>query len=141
MTSPLPPFPELTERFVHAILETVPLERLVTLHLFPPLRQGSAETGIAVVAAAPAGDELPPEARHVVYTARYRALLKGPERGKWDVEVVADADAPLLTVETVVRGVQQRAGDTDDPVRYEPAELAQRLRLPPADATPVPAGS
>ena len=50
-------------------------------------------------------------ARVTVYTARYRLQLKGPDRGKWEVEVVAEADAPLLAVDAVVRGVQRRAGE------------------------------
>ena len=49
--------------------------------------------------------------RHVVYSARYRWTRKGPERGKWECEVVAEADAPLLTVDAVVQGVKQRASE------------------------------
>lgn len=49
--------------------------------------------------------------RHVVYSARYRWTRKGPERGKWESEVLAEADAPLLTVETVVQGVMKRASE------------------------------
>jgi hypothetical protein len=55
--------------------------------------------------------------RHTVFTARYRLTRKGAERGKWEFEVVADADAPLVTVDAVVRGVQRRAGDDDEPER------------------------
>lgn len=58
---------------------------------------------------APVEEEQP--VRHTVYTARYRLQLKGPERGKWEVDVVEEADAPLVTVDAVVRGVQHRAGD------------------------------
>ena len=64
---------------------------------------GASDAAVAV--AAPAAE------RFTVYTARYRLQLKGPDRGKWDVEVVAEADAPLLTVDVVVRGVQRRAGE------------------------------
>ena len=55
--------------------------------------------------------------RHTVFTARYRLTRKGADRGKWEFEVVADADAPLGTVDTVVRGVQRRAGDDEEPER------------------------
>ncbi|HKW11955.1 MAG TPA: hypothetical protein VJO33_16335 [Gemmatimonadaceae bacterium] len=44
-------------------------------------------------------------------------MLKGADRGKWECFVVAEADAPLVTVETVVRGVQRRSGDADEPER------------------------
>ena len=67
--------------------------------------------------------------RHVVYTARYRLTQKGPERGKWEADVVNEADAPLLSVETVVRGVQRRAGDTSEITRYSGAQVARALRL------------
>lgn len=63
----------------------------------------------------PAGARI--SSRHVVYSARYRWTRKGPERGKWECEVVAEADAPLLTVEAVVQGVRQRAS--------EPLEVAK----------------
>jgi hypothetical protein len=57
--------------------------------------------------------------RHTVFTARYRLTLKGAERGKWEFDVVADADAPLGEVDTVVRGVQRRSGDEDEPERLD----------------------
>ena len=41
------------------------------------------------------GIETPAESRHVVFTALYRLTRKGPDRGKWFFEVVAQADAPL----------------------------------------------
>jgi hypothetical protein len=71
-------------------------------------------------------NELPTHAsteRHVVYTARYRHTLKGPDRGKWETSVVAEADAPLVTVDAVVRGVQRRAGDVDDPTKMSGDEV------------------
>lgn len=261
------PVSVVAERFLRAILDKVPLDRIEELHLFSPLRQGTVETGIAVVAArvevaavaetlrplelaldntpeaevdepvveepvaevvevsayistedptgvddevessleeaetvadeledergidvenaveserdeveegdleedvdnpeiddSPYSDDIPPisvaaeasdvvaatgisdaivveefakpEApviRHTVYTARYRLIVKGPERGKWEIDVVDEADAPLLTVETVVRGVQRRAGEETATVRYDAGQLARALRLP-----------
>lgn len=70
--------------------------------------------------------------RHTVYTARYRLVQKGPERGKWEASVVDEADAPLITVDLVVRGVQRRAGEASDTTRYTGAQIARALRLPPA---------
>lgn len=40
---------ETQERFLRAILAQVPLESVVELHLFPAIRRGSLETGVAVV--------------------------------------------------------------------------------------------
>ena len=77
----------------------------------------------------------PPESiasriRHTVYTARYRLVVKGPERGRWEMDVVDEADAPLLAVETVVRGVQRRAGEDTATIRYDAVQLARVLHLP-----------
>lgn len=81
-----------------------------------------------VAVAAPA-----PPRRYVVCTARYRHTLKGPDRGKWEVTVTEEADAPLLTVDAVVRGVQRRSGDVDEIVRLSGDELRAALPVP---ATP-----
>jgi hypothetical protein len=131
---------ETRERFLRAIVADVPAERVAEVHFFPPIKQGGVESGVAVVAAWPevvvavtptghadAAEPDPVEVaptnhsaeRHVVYTARYRHTLKGPDRGKWETNVVAEADAPLVTVDAVVRGVQRRSGDVDDPTRME----------------------
>ena len=86
-------------------------------------------------AVAPVG--APTRERHTVYTARYRLTLKGPERGKWELNVVDEADAPLLTVEMVVRGVQQRSGEGAEPERLEPAALRELLETAaPSGAAP-----
>ncbi len=220
------PVSEVTERFLRAVIASVPLERIEELHLFAPLRQGGVETGIAVIAARVPAVEMPeatatdaPEAdaaeadaaesdaaesdthddeetvsvesdtdgsvhaeqavadvtsadvtsadvtsaddvaespyledalavptvldatpehtdeepasmvRHTVYTARYRLVLKGPERGKWEADVVDEADAPLVTVEMVVRGVQRRAGEETEILRYSDRQIARALRM------------
>ncbi|MDQ3948923.1 MAG: hypothetical protein M3282_01120 [Gemmatimonadota bacterium] len=104
------------DRFLAAVAEQVPLDRVVELHLFQPIRQGGVESGVAVIAAADgAPDSDAAEPRYTVFTARYRHVLKGPERGRWEVSVVAEAEAPLATVGAVVRGVQRRAGDAEPP--------------------------
>ncbi|MGH7602965.1 MAG: hypothetical protein ACRENK_03095 [Gemmatimonadaceae bacterium] len=136
---------EITERFLREIADRVGLDAVDEVRLFPPLRQSGVETGVAVVAAIPlppdgahshepdeppealtesAGDEfLPIEEedreiivhRHTVFTARYRHTLKGPDRGRWEVDVRAEADAPIVTVDAVVRGVMKRAGEPFEP--------------------------
>ena len=141
------PVSESAERFLRAVLGDVPLERVAEVHLFPSLRQGQYETGVAVIAAW--SDQVPvaerEASRPTVYTARYRLVIKGPDRGRWEFECTAEADAPLITVETVVRGVQRRSGDLEDPVRYDADALAHVLRIEPdtpasdSDASDVPA--
>jgi hypothetical protein len=72
----------------------------------------------------------PAPRRFTVYTARYRHTLKGPDRGKWEVSVTEEADAPLLAVDAVVRGVQRRSGDVDEIVRLTGDEM--RAAIPVA---------
>lgn len=71
-----------------------------------------------------------PPVRFTVYTARYRLQLKGPDRGKWEADLVEEADAPLLTVDAVVRGVQRRAGDEAAVERLTGEELRRLLAGP-----------
>jgi hypothetical protein len=80
-------------------------------HAEPGVVDLDALAGSAAEDGTPA--ELPPVERYTVFTATYRHTLKGPDRGKWEVSVKAEADAPLVTVDQVVRGVQHRAEDTD----------------------------
>ena len=113
------------ERFLLAITAQIAIDRIAEVHLFAPIRQGGVESGVAVVAAIPfEGPEIADrEPRFVVYTAHYRLVLKGPDRGKWETSVVPEADAPLVTVDAVVRGVQRRAGDLEDPTRIDGDQL------------------
>lgn len=115
---------ETQQRFLQAIAERVAAERVLELYLFPSIRQGGMESGVAVFAAASephdaevASDEVmatAPITRFVVYSASYRLTLKGHDRGSWDAEVTAEADAPLRTIDDVVRGVQKRTGERGD---------------------------
>jgi hypothetical protein len=157
--------PPNRERFLAAIAERISADRVQALYLFPPIRQGPVETGIAVIAVSalaaapvetePAAGETEPSdlaapegiatlaepsaaaapARPVVLTARYRHVLKGADRGKWELEVLEQADAPLVTLEKVIQGVLQRLDDSTEPERLG----ADALRAALADgvwATP-----
>lgn len=216
---------ETRERFLKAILSQLPLERVREMYLFPAIRQGGVESGVAVVAgypegapaaeadtaapgpsseaepvaaeaaeapvceveptvapASPEGTEppvevepatqsepvseaemaaegepgadagpadgesaesgepapapaAPPAEKYTVYTAHYRHVLKGPDRGKWEATLVAEAEAPLLSIESVVRGVQRRAGDVESPDHMTAADVRSALRLGPAHAS------
>jgi len=95
------------------VVEALPVEEGATVEPHADAVEESVE---------PIDDGVPverAEPRHTIYTARYRLTLKGPDRGKWEIHVVAEADAPLVTLEAVVRGVQRRAGDLDDATRME----------------------
>ena len=192
---------ETRARFLAAIAKQIPADKVIEVHLFPGIRQGGTESGVAVVAVerelapsldvdggyvppadvaeaaavetpaavvvhdqladetsfvadetaedgSPYADEtLPPEvaeefeekefvpapaSRYIVYSARYRLTLKGLDRGKWEVSVTEEADAPLLTIDAVVRGVQRRSGDVDETIRLSGDEFRAALPAPVA---------
>jgi hypothetical protein len=106
----------------------------------PPPEAGLEAVLEAVPERAPEAPPRPAVRRRLtVFTARYRLVIKGPERGKWDVEVREEADAPLVTVEAVVRGVQQRAGDAAEPERLDVGAVARLLGVPLPDTGSAPA--
>ncbi|HEX5409004.1 MAG TPA: hypothetical protein VFW89_04465 [Gemmatimonadaceae bacterium] len=127
------------ERFLREIAERIDPQRIEEIHLFPAIRQGGRETGVAVIcatiappadatsdatpdvtpAAAPAAAPAPHSGRLTVFRADYRLLYKGRERGKWELSIVEEADAPAQTVDAVVRGVHERAGVEDEPERLD----------------------
>jgi len=83
----------------------VPVETHADIPVDIPQADGQAD------ASAPADDEV---ARLTVYRAHYRLVLKGPERGAWEMGLIEEADAPPPAVDAVVRGVHERAGGDDD---------------------------
>jgi hypothetical protein len=187
--------PANRDRFLAAIAERIPPERIQAVYLFPPIKQGVVETGVAVVAAdreehekherherhglglelgvvdeeefdEGAGDDgfgddeilvddafaetvvadddavvtdddfvavdgdivaPPPPVRPVVYTASYRHTLKGADRGKWTVEIMEQADAPLATIEMVVAGVTQRRDEATEPERLDAEAVREAI--------------
>jgi len=148
------PIDTTRDRFLAAVAAKVDAATIAEVHLFQPIKQGGLESGVAVVAVRE-GLALPvsngesdaqasaehlsdsrsesAENRLAVYTAQYRLTLKGPERGKWEFSIQADADAPLVTVDAVVRGVQRRVADAVEPVRLSGDDVRAALpSLPPS---------
>jgi hypothetical protein len=217
---------ETQQRFLRAIAQRVPTAQVVEVHLFPPMRQGGVETGVAVVAEdpikplpngtdaviedaesvgeaaqtepvaeawpvdagaeesvvdivaeEPAGMDVEdgaegspyaedvelvhaasqaveveavaqadgggeaeeadvveatstPAPRYTIHTARYRLQLKGVDRGKWDFDVVAEADASLEALDKVVRGVLRRSGEGAEPDRLTTEAFREALDAP-----------
>lgn len=109
---------DTTERFMKEIADRIGAALVEEVRLFPPIRQGGTESAVAIVATSAY-----PDPWHTVYSARYRHTLKGIDRGKWEVEVTAEADAPLVTVDEVVRGVMKRAGEQFEPERILAGEF------------------
>lgn len=195
---------ETQQRFLRAIADRLGARPVVEVRLFPAIRQGPHESGVAVVAVEEAGDEeqgetvpavsgpdadvtglqlhpnadreaastgQPPPAsaalgtegsaqpetadssrprsnplpapaagnhslaagghpRLSILTARFRLTVKGPDRGKWEFDLVHDADAPLETIEPVVRGVARRVGDAGEPDLLSPAAFHRAVTEP-----------
>jgi len=122
------------ERFLREIAAQLPLDRIEELHLFTSLRQGGNESAIAVVALRPEVADEDRPTRRTVFRARYRLALKGPDRGKWEMDIIEEADAPTLTVDQVVLGVQRRAGDEEEPEHLTAADLRALLADEPWSA-------
>jgi len=100
--------------------------RLDDILALPSLEGAGSPTASEAVAASPRV----PIHRYAILTARYRLTLKGPDRGKWEVEITHEADAPLATLERVARGVAKRAGDESDPEHFSADSLRQALDAP-----------
>lgn len=96
---------------------------------------GDATPDDAVLPEPAADDEaLPPvvavASRLEVGTATYRWTRKGPERGKWEFDFKTQADAPLPTVGTVVRGVELRSGEEPGTMCLDAQALRALLDTP-----------
>lgn len=121
---------ETTERFFREIADRVGYDQVAELYLFPVIRQSGVEAAVAVVAAYPDPLVESQSPRHVVYSASYRSTVKGTDRGKWAVDIIAEADAPLITIEEVVRGVVQRSGEQFQPERITGTEFRAIVPAP-----------
>jgi hypothetical protein len=147
---------ETQQRFLKAIAERLGDRQIMEVRLFPAIRQGQHESGVAVVAVEdrvqspesevqslePASSTQPqhpapssqPE-RYLILTARFRLTVKGPDRGKWEFSLLHDADAPLETIEPVVRGVARRVGEAGEPDLLSPADFQRAVTEPWWSAT------
>jgi hypothetical protein len=82
--------------------------------LFPPVRREEREWGVAVVSRRADGE------RRRIYTASYMFIVRGRERGQGRVAVEEVGEGPKAVVSEVIRGVQERAGETEPPVEISP---------------------
>ena len=153
---------ETQQRFLKAIAERVHGGNVAEVRLYPTVRVGPIESGVAIIATtepavvvtADGGQEMgegSPEAADVetstevatevpgepsrhdrltILTAHFRHTVKGPDRGKWEFNMVHDADAPIETVESVVRGVARRAGEDGEPELLSGTDFQRALTEP-----------
>ena len=82
-------------RFIAAISARLGADRIVELHLFSPIRQGQLETGVAVVAVTPGGEEIPEAAETPdAAPAPDEPIEQAPELEVPNAEVVPTAPVP-----------------------------------------------
>jgi hypothetical protein len=105
----------------------------------PPAEDFRDELGVesdveAVIPVVVDGDTAPPKPhfdpdtlRYEILSARYKLVIKGTERGAWEAEVRHEADAPLDTIDRVVRGVALRTGEDGEPECIEIATFREAL--------------
>jgi hypothetical protein len=82
--------------------------------LFPPVRREEREWGVAVVACRT------DEVRRRIFTASYMIVVRGREKGHGKVAVEEVGESPAAVLEDVIRGVRERAGETEPPVEIAP---------------------
>lgn len=150
---------ETQQRFLKAISERITSGDVEEVRLYPTVRAGHVESGVAIVAVrdlviadpssgadAPAAIEAAAEDANAeptedpavavrsdrlsILTAHFRHQVKGSERGKWEFEMVHDADAPIETIERVVRGVAHRSGEDGEPELLTGDEFRRALTEP-----------
>jgi hypothetical protein len=108
----VPPAPDLADVAPSDVVAESPADEPISVHADVPVDIPQAD---GQADAAPPNDDAP--ARLTVYRAHYRLVVKGPERGAWEMGLIEEADAPPPTVGVVVRGVHERAGGDDEPER------------------------
>ncbi|HYD51010.1 MAG TPA: hypothetical protein VEA99_00230, partial [Gemmatimonadaceae bacterium] len=123
MTAPSTFLAETHERFLKAIVARLPLERIIELHLFPSIKQGGTESGVAVVAAVPAGERAVPAVGSALPVSGSAGPATSDEASPADPAPAADAPRAELPLEALVSDDSLPA-PLQQP--YEAAELAAR---------------
>jgi len=98
-----------------AVAAQVPPAEIETIYLFRPMKRDGCEWGTAVVTRrAEEGSS-----RLRVYTARYKLIVRGKERGRWKGDVVEVALSPVEVLAQVMQATGDRSGDPEPPVVVE----------------------
>jgi len=133
--SAVPPGPRIGEavgfgwrRVAQAVADAMPVPEVERIWLFPPVRQEDREWGTAVVARRVQAGRLR------VYTGSYGLVIRGRERGQGQVALEEVGETPDDVLSDVIRGVQDRAGEADEPSEIRPTHWF------PTDDDPAAAG-
>lgn len=97
-----------------------------------PSADADDDLALGDILALPSPEEqaAPGHDRLAILCARYKLIVKGPDRGKWDMEIVHQADAPIDTLDHVIKGVVRRSGDDAVPERFTRQSLRDLLDAP-----------
>lgn len=97
-------------RVAEALAARVEPEEIEGIWLFEPVRREEREWGVAVVSCRTE------EMRRRIFTASYMMIMRGREKGHGKVAVEEVGESPATVLEDVLRGVRDRAGETEPPV-------------------------
>lgn len=93
-----------------AIADQIPSDEIQRIWVFPALRREGREWGTAVVAR-------PTEDRRLeISTAKYVMIVRGKDKGQDRIEVEEVGVSAEDVLGDVLRGVMERAGETEPPV-------------------------
>jgi hypothetical protein len=98
-----------------AVAAQVQPEEIEGIWLFAPVRREEREWGVAVISCST--DDM----RRRIYTASYMMIVRGREKGHGKVSVEEVGESPATVLEDVIRGVQNRAGESEPPVEISPS--------------------
>ena len=115
-------------RVAETLVSRINPEDIEGIWLFPPVRREEREWGVAVIACC-TDDE-----RQRIFTASYMIVVRGREKGHGRVAVEEVGESPATVLGDVIRGVGDRTGEVEPPVKITPslwcgdttAELDQR---------------
>jgi hypothetical protein len=103
-------------RVAQAVADAVPVPEVERIWLFAPVRHENREWGTAVVARRVSAG------RVRIYTGSYGLVVRGRERGQGQVAVEEVGETPDDILADVIRGVQARAGEADEPTEIQPTD-------------------
>ena len=101
-------------RTAEALAAHVPPSDIKRIWIFQKLRRDEREWGTAVAATVEQDERLR------IFTARYMLVVRGKEKGQGKVEVSEIGASHRDVVEEVLRGVQDRASETEPPIEISP---------------------
>ena len=102
-------------RVAEAVAARLHPDEIEGIWLFAPVRREEREWGVAVISCRT--DDM----RLRIYTAGYMMIVRGREKGHGKVSVDEVGESPMTVLEDVIRGVQDRAGDSEPPVEILPS--------------------